>query len=55
MYFGDVIQRYELEGWSIIYPDGSLELQPVVGKVGGYGVYFGDFRDTAEPPPHKKN
>ena len=32
-------------------PDGSSELRPVAGRVGGYGVYFGDSRDVAQPPP----
>ena len=50
-YFGDVIGRYEQENWEIIYPDGSLELHPAAARVGGYGVFFGDFRDVAEPLP----
>ena len=50
-YFEDVIGRYEQENWEIIYLDGSSELHPVAGRVGGYGVFFGDSRDVAEPLP----
>ena len=50
-YFEDVIRRYAQEGWEIIYPVGSLELHPTAERVGGYGVFFGDARDVAEPLP----
>ena len=33
----------------LIYTDGSSEDQPTVGRTGGFGVYFGDSRDTAQP------
>ena len=39
--------KYKQQGWTIVYPDGSSENHPVVGRVGGYGVFFGDDRDTA--------
>ena len=42
------VSVYREQGWSIVYPDGSSEQHPEVGRVGGYGVYFGDERDTAE-------
>ena len=42
-----VTQVYKQQGWTIVYPEGSLEDHPVVGRVGGYGVYFVDNRDTA--------
>ena len=38
--FEDVTGRYEQENWEIIYPDGSSELHPAAGRVGGYGVFF---------------
>ena len=50
-YFEAVIERYQKEGWDIILPDGSSEVHPTVGRVGGYGVFFGDARDVAEPLP----
>ena len=50
-YFEDVIARYEQENREIIYPDGSSELHPAARRVGGYGVFFGDSRDVAEPLP----
>ena len=36
--------------------DGSSDEHPVVGRVGGYGVYFGDASDTALhiPPQNAK-
>ena len=34
-----------------MYPDGSSVNHPTMGRVGGYGVFFGDERDVAEPPP----
>ena len=43
-----MIERYKRENWNVIYPDGSLELHLVVGRV---GVYFGDSRDVAQPLP----
>ena len=45
------IQTYREQGWDIIYPDGSSEKHPEVGWVGGYRVFFGDHRDTAEYIP----
>ena len=33
------VVEHHLPGW-------SLELHPVVGRVGGFGVFFGDDRDT---------
>ena len=45
------IQTYLEQGWDIIYPDGSSEKHPEVGWTGGYGVFFGDQRDTAEHIP----
>ena len=50
-YYEQIIQRYVEAGWEVIYPDGSSEDHEVVGRVGGYGVSFGDSRDTAEPIP----
>ena len=43
-----IIRSHVEDGWSIVYPDGSSEKHPEVGRVGGYGVYFGDHRDVAE-------
>ena len=34
-----------------MYTDGSSELDPEAGRVGGYGVYYGDSRDVAQPLP----
>ena len=48
-YFEDIIAQYEQENWEIIYPHGSSELHPAAGRVGGYGVFFGDSKDVAEP------
>ena len=45
------IQTYPGQGWDIIYPDGSSEKHLEVGWVGGYGVFFGDHRDTADYIP----
>ena len=45
------IKVYQEQGWNIIYPDGSSELHPEAGRVGGYGVFFGDERDTAAYVP----
>ena len=50
-YFEDIIGWYAQENWEIIYPDGSSELHPIVGRVGGCGVFFGDSRDVVEPLP----
>ena len=46
-----VIDEYVAEGWKAIYPDGSSEVHPEAGMVGGFGVYFGDHRDTAQCIP----
>ena len=46
-----VIDEYVAEGWEAIYPDGSSEVHPEAGIVGGFGVYFGDHRDTAQCIP----
>ena len=46
-----VIDEYVTEGWEAIYPDGSSEVHPEAGMVGGFGVYFGDHRDTAQCIP----
>ena len=46
-----VIEEYVAEGWEAIYPDGSSEVHPEAGMVGGFGVYFGDHRDTAQCIP----
>ena len=45
------IQAHREQGWDIIYPDGSSEKHPEVGWMGGYGVFFGNHRDTAEYIP----
>ena len=42
------ISRYQQQGWHSIYPDGSSEKHLEVGWVGGYGLFPGDDRDTAE-------
>ena len=46
-----VIDEYVAEGWEAIYPDGSSQVHPEAGMVGGFGVYFGDHRDTAQCIP----
>ena len=46
-----VIDAYLAEGWEAIYPDGSSETHPETGVVGGFGVFFGDHRDTAQYIP----
>ena len=46
-----VIDEYVGEGWEAIYPDGSSEVHPEAAMVGGFGVYFGDHRDTAQCIP----
>ena len=46
-----VIDEYVAEGWEAIYPDGSSEIHPEAGMVGGFGVFFGDHRDTAQCIP----
>ena len=43
--------RYKKENWIVIYRAEFSELHPAVATVGGYGVYFGDSRDVAEPLP----
>ena len=43
-----IIRSHVEDGLSIVYPDGSSEKHPEVGRLGGYGVYFGDHRDVAE-------
>ena len=50
-YFEAVIERYQKEGCDIIFPDGSSKVHPKVGRVGGYGVFFGDAQDVVEPLP----
>ena len=45
------VEQYRQAGWDIVYTDGSSELHPEAGRVGGYGVYYGDSRDVAEPLP----
>ena len=47
-HYESIIHSHVEEAWSIVYPDGSSEKHPEVGRVGGYGVYFGDHRDVAE-------
>ena len=42
-----VTEVYRLQGWNIVYPDGSSELHQLVGRVGGFGAFLGDDRDTA--------
>ena len=42
-----LVDKYRQAGWEIIYTDGSSEDHPTVGHLEGYGVYFGDTRDTA--------
>ena len=42
-----VTQVYKQQGWTVVYPNGSSEQHPVAARVGGYGVHFGDSRDTA--------
>ena len=50
-----VIGEYVQEGWEVIFLDGSSETHPEAGMVGGYGVFFGDHRDTAlYMPAHEK-
>jgi hypothetical protein len=34
------------QGWCIMYPDGLSELHPVVERVGGCRIYFGDSSDV---------
>ena len=46
-----VIDEYVAERWEAIYPDGSSEVHPEAGMMGGFGVYFGDHRDTAQCIP----
>ena len=46
-----LVDKYRQAGWEIIYTDGSSEDHPTVGRVGGYGVSFGDARDTAKHIP----
>ena len=53
-YFEDIFGRYEQENGEIIYPDGSSELHPASRRVGGYGVFFGDPKEVAEPIPVDK-
>ena len=54
-YYERIIARYAQAGWEIIYTDGSSEVHTSAGQVGGYGVFFGDSRDTAEfIPVHEK-
>ena len=42
-----LVDKYKHTGWEIIYTEGSSEDHPTVERVGGYGVYFGDARETA--------
>ena len=49
--FEATIQTYRAQGWDIIYPDGSSQKHPEWGWLGGYTVFFGDHRDTAEYIP----
>ena len=49
-----LVDKYRQAGWEIIYTDGSPEDHPTVGRVGGYGVYFGDARDTATHIPREE-
>ena len=48
------MEKYKQAGWEIIYTDGSSEDHPTVARVGGYGVYFGDARDTATQIPREE-
>ena len=41
-------------GWHVIFSDGSAVLEDDLGWVGGYGAYFGDACDFAEPLPIKE-
>ena len=41
-----VTHEYKQQGWTIVYPDGSSENHLVVVRVGGYGINFGDTRNT---------
>ena len=51
-----MIDKYVHEGWEVIFLDGSSETHLEAGMVGGYGVFFGDHRDTAlHIPPTKMN
>ena len=49
-----LVDKYRQAGWEIIYTDGSSEDHPMVARVGGYGVYFGDSRDTAIHIPREE-
>ena len=49
-----LVHKYNQAGWEIIYTDGSSEDHPTVGWVGGYGVYFGDARDTTRHIPREE-
>ena len=42
-----VTEVHKAQGWNVIYPNGSSEMHPVVGRVGGFGIIFGDERDLA--------
>ena len=50
-----IIDEYVAQGWEAIYPDGSSETHPEACMVGGFGVFFGDHRDTTQCiPVHQK-
>ena len=54
-YFEAIIERYQKEGWDIIFPDASSEVHPKVGS-DGHMVFFRDAQDVAEllPPEEEQ-
>ena len=45
------MEQYRQARWEIIYTDGSSADHPTVGRLGGFGVYFGNSHDTAQYIP----
>ena len=46
-----VIDEYIQGGWEVAYTDGTSEIHPQAGMVGGYAVYLGDHTDMAASLP----